>query len=91
MKPFADWNQCQFSLVKMFSSESRQNKKQQISKYQMCVQACVCFSLTVAAIKQDLYAFPQRVDVLRLSDEGVPFFCERRDVTLKTLRSPAET
>lgn len=31
--------------------------------------------LTVAAIKQDLHAFPQRVDVLRLSDERVPLFC----------------
>lgn len=31
--------------------------------------------LTVAAIKQDLHAFPQCVDVLRLSDERVPLFC----------------
>lgn len=30
--------------------------------------------LTVSAVEQDLDAFPQCVDVLRLPDERVPFF-----------------
>lgn len=34
-------------------------------------------SLTVSAVEQDLDTFPQRVDVLGLPDERIPFLCKK--------------
>lgn len=38
--------------------------------------------LTVSAVEQDLDTLPQRVDVLRLPDERIPFFWKKLEVYL---------